>query len=90
MIDILIGALCTLGFLSVVNYSRHRQLSIRWWQWLLTLLVFLYAIFVLEMIVGFLSEGAIRGALVMGLLFGFIGIIGVVLLARSFFLRKAR
>ncbi len=90
MIDILIGAVCTFGLLALVDYSRRRKLPLRWWHWLLTVFMFIYALFVLEMIAGFLSEGAVRGALVMGILFGFIGIIGAVLLARLVFLRRAR
>lgn len=90
MIDILIGGVCTLGFLTLVGYSRRRKLPVRWWHWLLTSFAFLYAVFVLEMIIGFLSEGAARAALVMGLLFGFLGIFGAVLLARLVFMRRAR
>jgi len=47
-----------------------------------------YAVFVLEVIVGFLGEGAPQAALVMGLLTGIIAIVWGVLLKRFVFVNK--
>ena len=88
MVHILIGAGAMLGFLAVVNYARMRKLSIEWWKWVLTVLSFLYAVFVLEMIASFLQEGAPRAALVMGIILGFIAVVWGILLARFVFARK--
>jgi hypothetical protein len=90
MVHILFGASAMLGFLAVVNYARLRKLSVGWWKWILTVLGFLYAVFVLEMIVSFLQEGAPRAALVMGVILGFIAVVWGVLLARFVFTRRAK
>jgi Na+/melibiose symporter-like transporter len=85
LVHMLIGAAVAAGFLLVYHRSRKKQLSVTWWQWGLTVLGFLYAVFVLEMIAAFLDEGAARAALVMGLIFGLFGVIWAVLLARFVF-----
>ena len=80
MIHVAIGALTMLCFTLLVNDARRRGLSISWWQWGLTVLAFLYAIFVCEMVVSFLQEGAGRAALVMGVFLGFVAVVWAVLL----------
>jgi len=88
MIHIIIGMLSMAGFLLIVNYTKNNHLQVRWWQWVVTVMGFFYAIFVLEAVVSFLKEGIPRGALVMGVLMGFIAVIWGVLLARFVFSRK--
>ena len=88
MAHFFIGVLSAACFLFLVEYSRKHGLHIKWWQWILTLLCFAYFIFVLEMIVSFLAEGAGRAALVMGVIFGFLGVVGAVLLSRFVFKKK--
>jgi len=90
MAHLLIGAAAMLGFLAVVNYVRTRKLPVVWWKWILTVLGFCYAVFVFEMIAGFLQEGAPRAALVMGVILGFIAVVWGVLLARFVFTIKSR
>lgn len=89
MVHILIGAGAMLGFLGVVNYARARKLWVGWWEWGLTVLGFLYAVFVFEMIASLLQEGAPRAALVMGVILGFIAVVWGVLLARFVFGKKS-
>ena len=89
MPHLLIGAILMACFLLIVNHSRKKDLHVRWWQWILTSLAFLYAGFVLEVIVGFLEEGAVRGALVMGIILGVIAAICGALLARFVFSQKS-
>ncbi|MGD8537198.1 MAG: hypothetical protein PVI66_00625 [Candidatus Aminicenantes bacterium] len=89
MIHIVIGALMMLGFTILVNNVRRRGLSISWWQWGLTVLAFVYAVFVCEIVVSFLSEGAGRAALVMGVILGFVGVVWAVLLRRFVFTRRS-
>ena len=84
----IIGGLTVTGFFLLVNFVNKREIRIKWWQWGLTLLGFVYVVFVLELVVAFLDENVFRGALVMGLLFGFIAVIWGVLMARFVFLRK--
>lgn len=90
MVHIIIGGLVTAGFLLLVDYSRKRALCVAWWQWILTISMFLYTTFVLEVIVSFLDEGSARAALVMGVIFGFFAVVWGVLLARFVFLRKTK
>jgi hypothetical protein len=81
----IVGAIAMLCLLLLVNYTQRAGLKIKWWQWGLTVLVFLYSIFVLEVIYGFLVEGIGRAALVMGLMLGMVAVISGVLLGRFVF-----
>jgi hypothetical protein len=88
MVHIIIGAVTMLVFTLLLNSVRRRGQSIPWWHWGLTILAFLYAVFVCEMVVSFLQEGAGRAALVMGVILGFVGVVWAVLLARFVFIRR--
>ena len=90
MAHIIIGAIITAVFISLLFHVRNKNLRISWWQWILTVLGLVYAGFVLEVIVSFLEEGATRAALVMGLALGFIAIVWAVLLGRFVFARKSK
>ena len=90
MAHLIIGALLTAVFISLILRARKKHLRITWWQWLLTIMWLLYTGFVLEVIVSFLEEGAERAALVMGLALGFIAIVWAVLLGRFIFARKSK
>jgi hypothetical protein len=90
MSHFLIGASLVAGFFLLLNWMRRRQIRILWWKWIPTVLCFLYAVFVLEMINSFLAEGALRAALVMGIITGFIAVVWGVLLGRFVFARKER
>ena len=85
LIHLLIGALAMAAFFLLINYARKQELGLKWWGWLLTLLGILYGIFVLELIVGFVGEGAPQAALVMGLITGIFAVIWGVLLGRFIF-----
>ena len=89
MVHILIGAVVTACILLLIGWTRKQNLRIKWWQWFLTVLCFVYIVFVMEVIVSFLEEGAVKGALVMGTMLGFIAIIWGFLLGRTVF-RKAK
>lgn len=88
MSHLLIGAFIMTGFILLVNLARKQEMRVRWWQWILTVLGFLYATFILEVIVSFLSEGAARAALIMGVITGFIAVVWGVLLGRFVFVKK--
>jgi hypothetical protein len=78
-----------LGFTLLVNSVHRRGLSISLWQWGLTVLAFLYGVFVCEMIISFLKEGAGRAALVMGVILGFLAVVWAVILARFVFTQRS-
>ena len=92
MVHILIGAAAATGFFVLWILSAKKAWKVRWWQWALTLIAIAYAVFVLEIIVSFLDEGMSRGALVMGLVLGFVALIWGVLppfitaISNSFFI----
>ena len=88
MINIFIGSFVTAGLFLLVNFTRKRKISVFWWQWVLTIIGFIYLTFVLEVIAGFLSEGAVRAAIVNGFIFGIIAVVWGVLLSRFVFVRS--
>lgn len=90
MAHILIGAIISAWLLLLIGLTRKRKLQVKWWQWLLTVICFVYIVFVLEVIVSFLEEGATKGALVIGTMLGFIAIIWGFLLGRIVFTRKTQ
>ena len=90
MVNIIIGAFLMTGFLLLIGYVRRHKLHINWWKWIITILGFFYVLFTLEMIVSFLSEGAVKAALVMGTILGLIAVIWGVLLGRFVFARKTQ
>jgi len=90
MAELLLGGVGVALFLSVVRWSRTRGLRVAWWQWGLTLLAFLYALFVAEVVIEFLREGTTKGALVMGTIMGFAAVVWAVLLKRFVFVSRRR
>jgi len=78
------------GLLLTIAYSRKQALILTWWQWLITVLGFIYATFILEMIAAFIKEGAPKAALITGITFGFLAIVWGVLLARFIFSKQKR
>jgi len=90
MVHLIIGAVTMAGLLLVYSYSRKKDRTVKWWQWLLTILAFAYGVFTLEVIVSFLEEGVPKGALVLGTILGFIAVVWAFLLARFVFSRKAK
>jgi len=85
MAELIIGGVAAAGFILLVQSARARALTVTWWQWGLTLLGFLYGVFVLEVVVSFLAEGTPKGAAVMGTILGFVAVVWGVLLSRFVF-----
>ena len=85
MAELMIGGIAAAGFILLVQSARARALTVTWWQWGLTVLGFLYGVFVVEVVVSFLEEGTPKGAVVMGTILGFIAIVWGVLLGRFVF-----
>jgi len=88
MMDILIGVVATTVFFMLLEYSRRRQLPVRWWGWSLTSAGLLYVVFVIKIITAFLTEGSVKAAVVTGMLLGFFAIVWGVLLQRFIFRRR--
>jgi hypothetical protein len=88
MVNIIIGAFLMTGLLLLINYVRRNKLHIQWWKWVITILGFFYVLFILEIIVSFLFEGAVKAALVIGTILGLTAVAWGVLLGRFVFARK--
>ena len=89
MAELFVGAAVAIGFYLLVQYTKARELAIKWWQWLLTVLGFIYLVFVLEVIVSFLREGSPKAAVVNGAILGFVAIVWAVMLGRLVFVNRA-
>ncbi len=87
IVHLIIGAMAMAGLLLLIEYARKKELGLKLWHWLLTVLGILYTVFFLELIAGFLGEGAPQAALVMGLLTGIFAVIWGVLLRRFVFVK---
>lgn len=85
MINLIIGALATGTAWGLSNYARQRNLTLKTWQWAVTVAGILYAVLVLEVIVGFLAEGAPQAALLMGGMMALVAVAWGVLLGRFVF-----
>ena len=90
LIQLLIGAVAMAVVWLLFSYARKRNLTLTWWQWAATVLGVIYAVFVLEVIVGFLQEGEPRAALVMGLITGIFAVVWGVLLGRFVFFKASK
>ena len=90
MVHFLVGVCATAALWLLTIFVRRNELNVNWWQWVLTVLELAYAVFVVEVIVGFLGEGEPRAALVMGILLGLFAVIWAVLLGRFVFNRGAQ
>ena len=88
LVHITIGGIAASAIFWLIGYTEKKQISLTWWHWLLTVLGILYAVFVLELIYGFLGERAPQAALVMGLITGIVAVIWGVLLGRFVFKKK--
>ena len=88
MAELIVGAVATTGLLLVMQFARRHRLAVAWWQWSLTVLAFLYSVLVLEVVVAFLREGSLKGAMVIGTILGFVAVVWFVLLARFVFVRR--
>ena len=74
MVHIIIGGGMAASLFFIIYHARNRDIRIKWWQWLLILTEFMYVVFVLAFLVSFLEEGAVKGALVMGTILGFVAL----------------
>lgn len=90
MAHFIVGALATAALWLLATYARKNELRLGWWQWGLTVSGLAYAVFVVEVVIGFLAEGEPRAALVMGVFTGLVAVVWSVLLGRFVFNREAR
>ena len=90
MVHFFVGVAATTALWLLAAYVRRNELHVEIWKWTLTVLGLVYAVFVIEVVVGFLAEGEPRAALVMGILLGIFAVIGAVLLGRFVFRRRTQ
>ncbi len=82
MLNFIIGFLIAGAIFIYYFQAKKHQYTIKWWQWIVTILWLCYTGFVIKLVEGFLLEEAGRAALVMGIIFGFVSVITGVLLFR--------
>ncbi len=82
LIQIIIGAVAMLAFMLLIDNFNKKSIKLNWWEWTLTVLGFIYAISVVEVIVLFLAEGLPSGAAFMGGIMAIIAVIWAVLVGR--------
>ncbi|MCK5148546.1 hypothetical protein KAR48_17455 [bacterium] len=82
MIQVLIGLSLAAAYTTFRNFSRRFSPPFTPIHWSLFFILLGYFFFVIEVIVAFLQEGALRGVLVMGMLSGLGGVIMAVLFYR--------
>ena len=87
MFHFLFGVIAVAVMWLSVEYLKKKEIHTTAWQWALLSLGILYSVFTLEVIYGFITEGAIRAALVMGAILGVFAAIWAALLARFIFKR---
>ena len=80
--EILSGMFLALALGMIIMHIKNKNLRVRIGGWVLIGFALGYSLFVLELIISFLKEGANQAALVMGGVFGFFAIIIWVLLIR--------
>ena len=88
MLGIIIGIVLSFGFIKLVDFLKSKNIKLTWWHWIIVVFWFLYCAFLFMMIESFMDENALKAALIMGLIFGFIAIIWAVLVVRFIFKNK--
>jgi hypothetical protein len=90
VVHLVIGAAAAATLFVLLEYASRARLTLAWWQWTLTVLAVVYAVFVVEVVVAFLAEGSGQAAAVMGLAAGLPAVVWGVLLARFAFRPSAK
>ena len=85
MINLIVGACAAAVLFFAFDHTRRHELRLSWWKWVLTVLVVIYAVFVVLLGIGFLQEGATQAALVMSLILGIPAVVFAVLITRFIF-----
>jgi Na+/melibiose symporter-like transporter len=75
MLDFLNGALVMGLFAGYVSLARRRGQPLGLWRWIFAALGFLYLAFVIRVVLAFIDEGTLQGAVVMGTSLGAISLV---------------
>ena len=82
MVHLLTGALCATLLFLFLRLAMKKGIKPGIARLLIIILQSTFIAFVLELIIGFVQEGALKGALIMGLIFGFPCIVTGILIYR--------
>ena len=89
MENYIIGALLASAFWILRTHAKNNDLKIAWWQWLLAAACGLFVVFTLAVIIEFIHEGTLQGALVASLVLGIASVVWCILTWRLIFSGKA-
>ncbi len=90
MIHFIIGVAATVLFWWLMHFSQKKDIHLSHWKKALTVGGILYAVFVMEVIVGFIHEQELKAALVMGSTTGIFAVIWGVVLYRFVFSKQLK
>lgn len=88
--EIFSGIFIALGLGAIILHAKNYSIKIGAGGWVIIGFALGYSLFVIELIISFLREGATQAALVMGGIFGFLAIIIWVLIIRFLLTQKPR
>jgi hypothetical protein len=89
MAEILAGMIVMLALGWIILHLKRNNTKLRIGEWALVGFALLFSLFVMELIISFIREGAGRAALVMGGIFGFLAVILWVLISRLVLYKKS-
>jgi len=90
LVHILIGAIGTFLFINASLLARRHGIKLKVIHRVAIIAEILLLLFLMELIVGFIEEGAYRGALVLGSIVSLFAIIGALLIRRVVFNPKKK
>jgi ABC-type transport system involved in cytochrome c biogenesis permease subunit len=88
MIELITGIVVAAGFAYLIILCRDKKIYINWFLWVLIVFEAILFVFWVEVVAAFVQEGSLKGALVNGILVGFLVAVFGVLLYRFIFNRR--
>ncbi|MDT8402106.1 MAG: hypothetical protein RQ743_10455 [Bacteroidales bacterium] len=88
LLHLFTGVISTSLLFLVILFARSRNKKFTALNWFFIIAEIIYLAFIIELVAGFIEEGAPQAALVIGSIFGSVAVIGAVLVLRFIILKK--
>lgn len=85
IVHILIGTICTFLLINAFSLARRRGIKLKAINQVAIIAEIILLLFLMELVVGFVEEGAYRGALVLGSIVSLFAVMGALLIWRFIF-----